>query len=434
MALPTSYSWVLATPPPPAGVGPVPSYPTGGAVSGACNGVFHDQSYYLALFDRNLPEDYLTPIRVALNGGYELFQGFAEVGERLSLAIERLECGSFIIFAPGGRYATVVVEFYRDNATAGAVTVKAGTVVTTSQGRDFITTTDAVFGPVDTGPITAAAQAVAPGYAWNVPGTRVTARGETLPGDIDTIKTTIQTDAAGAVGYVDPTVRVRQVPDAAGGVDPMLDGLGADRGLPRLASEDDNAYRYRLRTLPDTVSPGAVRRTIAHLLEPFNETADFIETWDVRYQTCWDAPDQPIPGNPDYDPNLFCYDDPRPAYGPGPGHPVPPGLPFYNRWLDEAEFRGAFIVVLPRLATISDVGMAYDDPGMGPADFVAPSTQGRRGYPAFDVPSDFSIVFGLQGGYDGFDLGTSAVYLGVWQTLQQIKAGGVAAIVEVRGN
>jgi len=501
-----------------------PVFPPTAGAGGPCNGTVHDQDFLLGLFDRIFPESYLVPIKVTPQSGYELFQTFAKIGERVSQAIEHLECGSLIIFSEGGSYATVDVELYRASASFGAVTVKAGSIVTTSRGaRDFLTLEDASFGPLDVGPVTVPVRAIAQGWEWNVPGQVTTPRGEVLPGEIDTCKRLLQAknaisvgaQASGAVAlpantgvahfivvttsggfavigelyyddgtgvgtvtvlpallgrsmlvtaalsggaieldvggylwgltstweqdaeptggaFIDTTIQVRQLAAATGGRAPMLDGLGADRGLPRLLGEADDPYRLRIRTLPDTVSPGAIKRTVQRLLDPYSLTGDFIETWDVRYQTCWDA-DPSIPTGRGFDPNLFVYDDPRPLYGAGPGHPVPNGLPFYNRWLDDVEQRGAFIVVLPVIPSLIDVGMAYDDTGMTPTDFFS-VVGGQRGYPAYDVPSSFSSGIGLQGGYDGFDVGRNAVYLGIWQTLQSIKAAGVAALVELRGN
>jgi hypothetical protein len=104
-------------------------------------------------------------------------------------------------------------------------------------------------------------------------------------------------------------------------------------------------------------------------------------------------------------------------------------LGFYNRWLDDVEFRGAFIIVVPLLTAVSDVGMGYDDTASVPAAFN--TTAGRRACTAYDVPN--TLTAELQGGYDGFDLSARAVYFALNQTLQKIKAAGVAAIIELQG-
>jgi hypothetical protein len=412
----TPYSWLVASPVTTVPAPAVPVFPTGsGAGPGSCDGTMHDQAYFLDLYDRAYDPEYLRPLKVTPNSGYEIYQAFGKVFERVSLAIERFECGSFVIFAEGGEYATGTVEFYRLDASHGAVVVKAGTVVTTSRGaRDFITLEDATFGALDLGPVAVAVRAVAQGWEWNVPGEVVTQRGELLPGEIDTCKRLIEEPA-----YGDPTIQVRQILATAGGRAPMLDGLGVDRGLPRIAGESDAAYRFRLRQLPDTISPDAMHRLIRGQLDRYGLGYQFIETWDITYQTCWDAPAGVIALNPDYNPNLFCFDDPRDP------------TPFCNRWLDEIEHRGAFVVVVPEMPAIRDVGLAYDDTAATPA--ALETTFGARAINGYDVPGTLSTAFGLQGGYDGFDLPRNAVYFGLWQALQQIKAAGVAAIVELKG-
>lgn len=422
--MPTLYTWTLSSSLVVATPFAFPTFVLAGTVGGGCNGVVHDQSYFLSLFDRILPDAYVGPLKTNRNSGYEILQGAAQVAARASLAVERLECGSIIVFAEGGSYATGTVELYRATTAGGAVTVSAGSVVTTSRGgRDFVTTADAVFGPGDLS-VSVAVRSIAPGWEWNVPGVRVTASGLTLAGEIDTCKRLLEVPA-----YGDPTIQVRQALDTSGGAAPMLDGLGEDRGLPRQVAESDAAYRYRIRTLPDTVSPAALRRAATGVLQPLGLAFDMIETWQVDYQTCWDAP-SPNPGtptyqavpptNPAFDNTTFVYDDPRPAY------------PFKNRWLDEVEFRGAVIFVVPPFGPVLDVGMAYDDHASDtPAAFYGPL--GRRATTAFDVPFGLAAALGLQGCYDGFDLGTAGTYTQLWNTLQATKMGGVATILELRG-
>lgn len=149
-----------------------------------------------------------------------------------------------------------------------------------------------------------------------------------------------ETDAA------DLTIQVVQASTTTGGADASLDAHGKDRNIPRGTGETDDSYRGRIRALPDNISPDAVERALQQLLFPLGGGFDFIETWAMSYQTCWDAPRDPIPGS-SFDPNLFCYDDPRPA------------TPFRNRWLDLNDMRGAFIVVVPNYQWIRDNGMAF---------------------------------------------------------------------------
>lgn len=369
----------------------------------------------LDLFGRILPVSYLAPIQ-SPGPGYEVLQGYAALFARLSQAVETLGCQSFILTAPSGSYATGTVELYRarPNPEGITVVVKAGTVVECSRGgQRYATTADVTFAPADLGPFQVGVQALAYGCNFNVPGASVSAGWEPLPGEIDLIRTLVEDP-----DYGDPEIFVRQTSVwTGGGSDAALDQHGADRGLPRITGETDDVYRVRIRTLPDNISYDAFERNIRRYLLPYNVTTyEFIETWEIEYQTCWDAPATAFAGS-NFDPNLFVYDDPRSP------------TPFRNRWLDENDYRGAVIVVVPDVAAISDVGMAWDDTALTPDQFR--TALGGRAYTAWDVPSDFAL--GLQGGYDGFDLGKQALYKGLYDTLQNIKAAGISVTVELRG-
>lgn len=390
-----------------------PGFPDFSTSQGDCNPVYLTQDDLLALLARLLPTSYLDPIRV-LGPGYELFEATTKVFERISLAVGRLECDMFIRTASGGAFATVQVNFVRDINAAGAISVKAGTIIVTSKGgHQFVIQQDAEF----TGPglftLNVEARAVAQGFEYNQPGQRVTLGGETLGGEIDVIDLPIQNPV-----YGDPTIRVQHIHDASGGKPAMLDALGYDRGIVRAPGEQDGPYAARVRALPDTVSPDAIVRLLTRLLDPYGGGWQFIETWHASYQTCWDAPSTsfPFPGD-EFNPNLFCYDDPRPP------------TPFRNRWLDEEEQFGTFIVVVPNYSALRDFGMAYDDP----ADNLAQhqTAIGQRAYSAYDV--DFGFAVGLAGAYDGYDIGKAAVYKSIYDNLQETKAGGIVAVVELEG-
>jgi hypothetical protein len=288
------------------------------------------QADFLALLDRILPEDYLAPLKDP-GPGYEILQAFAAQFARVSQANEAAGRDAQIITAASGAKASGVVLLSRPSPHPDGltVTVKAGSVVTTSVGgRDFVTSAPVTFAPADLGPFSVGVVAVSIGYEWNVRGETVTAAGDVIPGDIDTVKVLLETP-----DYGDITIRVSQVAPTVGGTDAALDALGADRGVTRQTGESDTAYRGRLRSLPDTVSPDALRRTIDSILGPAGVAYDFIETFEQQYQECYDAPSTPIPGSP-FDPNLFTYDDPR--------YPEP----FKNRWLDDSDFRGAVVIVV----------------------------------------------------------------------------------------
>ena len=372
--------------------------------------IYFDPQHFLDLFDRLLPRSYLAPLK-SPGPGYEVLQAYAQLFARMSIAVARLEAAGFILSAPSGVSALAQVYFTRDPSSTGTVTLRAGTVVQTSVGQyQFVTLSDISFGVGDYGPTPVLAYSLGQSYQFDVPGQTALPNGVTAAGSIDQIVTQI-TDPV----FVGDIFSVYQVDYAVGSTPPILDQLGVDRGLPRLPGEGDAAYRARIRRLPDTVSPAAIRRAVAGILAPFpGVTFDFIETWQADYQTAWDV----VPGIPGIDSNLFVYDDPAPAYPP-----------FRNRWLAE-DYRAAFIIVVPNLGAISDCGMAFDDTAMVPNDLISPDTLGTRSMSAYDVLPTTPVP---QGGYDGFDLQKQAVYQGMWDLLDQIKAAGVTVGIELRG-
>lgn len=376
----------------------------------------YTQQDLLDLLERVLSAEYLVPLQDP-GPGYEILQAFAAMYARVSQANETAGQDAQFLTANSGAKATGTVRLSRPSPHPDgiSVTVKAGSVLTTSLGgRDFVTVEDVVFAPADLGPKTVDIEAVSVGYDWNVPGEVTTAAGELLAGDIDTVKVLLEDP-----DYGDVTIEVYQIAPTTGGKDAALDGLGADRGLPRLVGEPDDAYRARVRALPDTISPAALKRAIESLLSPYGGSYDFIETFEVTYQTCWDAPNMTFPGSP-YNPNLFVFDDPAPAY------------PFQNRWMDENDYRGGVIVVVEPVQPLADAGMVYDDTAMNAAALVSTISGGSRALGAYDVPG--TVGFGyLQGFYDGIDIPLQALYKGIFDTLQSIKPAGVSVALELRG-
>ena len=421
-----------------------------------CDVQLRPKAHFLSLFDRIFPQEYLYPMKQSPAGGYEIFEAIAEVGERLSLMARRNECGLVIVYSDGGSFAEVEVAFIRPPPATGSVTIKQGTLVgTSSGGRQFSTLEDVVFADLESGTKIVRARAIARGYEYNVRGPRTSAGGEVLPGDIDTIEAMIQDPP-----YVDQSITVVQVADAVGGSSAWLDGHGVNRGIRRETNETDDLYRLRVRTVPDTVTPGAVMRAASRILDPYGIRWEFVETFDIAYQTCWDAP-SPNPGTPSYqttmpthpryDDTVFVYDDPRGE------------RPFRNRWLDDAEMRGCFIVVVDREGTIEttttteeevittnvlgDLGFALGDPSSVPADFE--DANGYHGVPVIGSPST-SNPDGVIGGppvvttqtttivhtitvttitYSG-DSTRDALFASLYRNLQQIKLAGVAAILD----
>jgi len=349
-----------------------------------------------------------------------------------------------------------------------------------------------------------------PTYTWVLLGGWPS--GSVLPGEIDTIKTLVEDPEMG-----DLSIQVRQIQPTSGGRDAALDALGSDRGITRNENESDEKYRARIGALPDTITAAAVNRACSRFLEPY-QALDFtiIETFEVSYQTCWDSPTDAVPLSA-FSPYLFKYDDPDLD-----------GVPFRNRWLDETDYRGGFIVWVPNLQPISDAGMQlYPDPttyedlagqvgalatlaasgvyqrvrvggltGMvsgsvgrfltlaGAAEsanngtflivnFVDSATvdiqhasavlpdgnsgsilwqeqervvedadpaahgsallDGKRAPSVYDSPDNLALLGYQPGVFDGYDSARAAVYKGLHDTIQSIKAAGISAALELRG-
>lgn len=299
----------------------------------------------LALLDRLFPEWYLAPLKDP-GPGYEWYQAMAAMCSRASLAIARTEAGLFVAYASGGARAEADVLFTRDTTASGAFTVRAGTIVRTSKtNRSFELVEDVAFG---TGDLSASGRvrAVAPAYEYNVAGPVTTADGTVLPGEIDTV----------VIPILDPvlaetSLQVSQLDDATGGVTNTLDQLGLDRDLPRNAGEPDEVYKGRVRQLPDTVSPAALRRQLDAVFLPLGLTYQLIETWQNEYQTCWDFPDGGDLVHPELGiarADCFAFDDPRVD-------------PFRGRWMDEHDFVAGLLLVVPEVGAWSQRAFAYDD-------------------------------------------------------------------------
>jgi len=296
------------------------------------------------------------------------------------------------------------------------VTVKAGTIVSASLGgQRFVTLGDVTFQPSDVGPFTVDVEAEAEGYEWNIRGQSTTADGTTLEGEIDEVAVLVEDPPMG-----DVTIEVHQLNPTSGGTDSALAALGRNRGIKQASGESDDAYRTRIRGLPDTISPLAFERTISNLLLPLNIGFQIIETFNVSYQTCYDAPNAVIQGSI-FDPNLFCYDDPDLDADP-----------FRNRWLDENDHRGGIVVVIDPIQPLRDAGMVYDDTAPDVSSLVSSVTGGQRAVCAYDVESSFG--FGaVQGAYDGGDLEQQALLRGLYATLQDIKPAGSSVALERLG-
>ena len=169
----------------------------------------------------------------------------------------------------------------------------------------------------------------------------------------------------------------------------------------------------------------AVKRHVANIFDKMGQYPWVIETWEPLYCGAYDDPRNVELVSDGV--TLMAYDDPRPE---------PIGR-YKNRYLDDQDFRGAFFVVVPNLAPVEEFGLCYDDPltNTTPTDYN--NTYGQRAICAYDVGinvdgSSCAVPAGiLVGCYDGIDIGKAALFAGLCDTLQQIKAGGIFVTVEL---
>jgi hypothetical protein len=293
---------------------------------------------------------------------------------------------------------------------------------------------DAVFGALDTEVLSVPIAAEVPSDQFNVRGQFTTADGTVIPGEID-VAEFLDEDPV----YSDLSIVPRQILDTSGGVFGLLDEHGRDRGLPRHRGEPDAAYRQRIRMLPDTVSPAAIRRQVQAFLAPYGLTAAdwrFDETFLHQWQECWDAPSanagtptfQAVLPSAPFNTNLFAYDDER-------DETDWPVTFIAGRYLDTLDARGAFYVIVPRLPTLLDLGMAYDDTAVTPLDHTISvgTITGRRAQAAFDVPATADLGLIVQGAYDGTDIDQNSLWSRLGQLLDEVRAAGVYAELLLRG-
>jgi hypothetical protein len=66
--------------------------------------------------------------------------------------------------------------------------------------------------------------------------------------------------------FSDLSLTVTNALQPTGGVYPMLDGIGADKNLPRLPGETDAQYAKRISTIADVVTPNAIKRALNRTL------------------------------------------------------------------------------------------------------------------------------------------------------------------------
>ncbi len=132
-------------------------------------------------------------------------------------------------------------------------------MVGTFDGYIYQTTTAVTITGTETAPIEV--EAVAKGYDWNKPGPISIVRGavtEVVEGPIDRLISAVLPEG----GTMDPTLTVKQVTAAEGGISNTLDGIGVDRGVFRQSNFATVAFKRTGTTTAQAIlRPGSRVRT-----------------------------------------------------------------------------------------------------------------------------------------------------------------------------
>lgn len=365
----------------------------------------YDEEHFLVLASKVLPTDYVSGLKAG--DGYELVHAQAKVFARISSAIQLTGEGFFAAFARGGAKSTGTVSLRRENL-GYTVVVKAGSIFAAGQGRFYRLVGDIEFAAIERGPKTGTVVALFQDWQHNAAGSATLPSGEIVLGEIDTVRSLVQVPL-----YGDPTVSVSQPSDLSGGRFPMLDMVARDANIVRYGAENDESLSYRTRNLPDNITPAAIKRGIAALLEPYRGEAEYVESYESGASTILDMPDEG-PHSP--------LDDPRPRTGP-----------IRNWCLDFTEQWGTFYIVLPKLQPISDHGLFMDDAVDDAARLASPRIPGGRRCPnMLDLPDQHDTGY-IDGCLDGRDSGHDALAGSVWNLLQSLRAAGIIAGLHEEG-
>lgn len=261
---------------------------------------------------RFLPPEYLDPMEPPGTGapgapGWEVILAAAQALSRVSAAAERLGCGLFFLTAPSGELSTATATLTRASTSTGVFDVKAGSSVVATSGRIYFTSEDVTFGAGDLSVSVPVVSSVA-AYWLN---TAVVAGVTTVPITTTWSVGSLTQDPP----FSDATIKVEADGSTDDGVSPFLELLGNDRGLTQYAGESDEAFRLRCRTLPDTVTPGAIQRMLARIFTMSTQSYEYHDLWALDFQSAYDMP-------MDTQPVVFAYDDP-PAYPPSRNRYLP---------------------------------------------------------------------------------------------------------------
>ena len=354
----------------------------------------------LAVVDRFVDPDWLQNIK-AIGPGYELIKGQAAILARASLAVSRADDCEFIATAPAGKFATGLIRFRRQSSGM-ALTIKAGSIVATPQGRRFFLVQDIPVGSGDTLTTSAPIVAEYQGYEWNVLGADQDSLGNLIPGEISVAVRVLQDPP-----FADPTFIAENVNPTVGGEPAVLGAHGKDRGMAQQPGEAPESYRERIRSLPLVVTGPKLLQAITAIVAPFGVTPILRECFDPAISGALDWPSGDAPFVPDLPGGAWALD---------------------GRWLDCLYAFGTFFMVLPWIQPAQNAGLVLDDPAVTLDDLVSPSNQGERALCCYDLNNDEAGGW-TPGVLDGQDDPLVAMFQGVQSALDRAKLGGVFAVV-----
>lgn len=186
--------------------------------------------------------------------------------------------------------------------------------------------------------------------------------------------------------WVDLGFSIKRIQAPTGGRDADLDMIAWERGITRASGESDESLRERVSSLPDVVTPNAIKRTVNRALAPYNlrgEALDVANGLD----------------------GLFADLDYADYYQPGDLYPLTP----HKLLLTDPIAYGGFLVFVPRLGD-GEFGCFCDE---SPVIWLEPEQTFLAG------ATDLCFL-------DGFPVTANAVYGSIWDQVNAIKAFGVA--------
>ena len=189
---------------------------------------------------------------------------------------------------------------------------------------------------------------------------------------------------------VDLGLKVTNDASPVGGRAGVLEAIGRDRKMYRLPGETENAYRERISTPADTVSPNALRRAANRVLAPYGLSGCLREVGSKLFPGLY------LDGDP-------SSNDPSVAFALDMDFTVRPE-DRYKVLLDYTNFRGFFLMCVPSMAQ-GEFGAACDQ-GPGGGSFLDAS------------PTALGFC-------DGYPITAATLLQDVYRNLLETKAAGV---------